>query len=129
MFDEDLKLIGQLRAELAGWQQRAQDALALAQRNAAHLGALTAECERDALAIAAQALRLGAADLRIAELEQLVEALRCGDLVGFSSGELAPDRTEAFREHLGRCADCQKGLETSMAIDATLTAASRPRSP
>lgn len=59
--------------------------------------------------------------VRIAELEALVEALRCGDLVAFADGELAPDRGEAFRSHLVGCKSCQDDLEADMQLAARLS--------
>lgn len=52
-----------------------------------------------------------------------IEALRCGDLVPFQDGELSSARAEAFRVHLGSCADCRTGLEELVKLDARLTAA------
>lgn len=55
---------------------------------------------------------------RIAELEVLVEQLRCGDLNAFHDGELAPDRAAGFRDHLSRCATCAAELLSMVEIDA-----------
>lgn len=56
---------------------------------------------------------------RVAELEELVEQLRCGDLDAFHDGELEPDRAEAFRKHVTRCARCEAGLLDLMQETAT----------
>jgi hypothetical protein len=49
-----------------------------------------------------------------------IEALRCGDLVAFSDGELAPDRADAFRLHLGACTKCGAGLHGLMQEGAAI---------
>lgn len=125
----DTALIAELRTtlvrageDLDAWHRRAMAAVELAERNDK---ALT-ETVLDRDAHAARAVELAA---RVAELEVLVEVLRCGDLAAFADGELAPDRAVAFREHLGRCVECQSGLERDMQIDALLTAAAVPRPP
>ena len=41
-----------------------------------------------------------------------IEVLRCGDLVPFVDGELAPGRAEAYRIHLGGCEVCQREIGT-----------------
>lgn len=91
------------------------------------------ESLRDQLAIAGdhrdtyrgRAETLGREHSRLAEL---VEVLRCGDLAAFADGELSEDRAVAFRDHLGRCVACQRGLETDIKMDARLAeiAVSRP---
>lgn len=97
----DTSLIAELRSSLDGWRDKANAALALVETMQA----------------------------REAELEQLVEALRCGDLVNFAAGELAPDRAEAFREHLVRCTACQVGLVENANLDARLSALAADREP
>ena len=54
---------------------------------------------------------------KVRELEELVEALRCGDLGPFYDGELAPDRAAAFREHIARCKDCQADMRVDVLLD------------
>ena len=73
---------------------------------------------------------LAAARQRIAELEQEVEELRCGDLVLFADGELRSEARDAkFRDHLARCEACQHGLADLMALDAGMRALATPRVP
>jgi len=53
----------------------------------------------------------------------------CADLVDFVDGELAPDRADAFREHLRTCATCPAALLEAMQLNArlsTLTALPEP---
>ncbi|MCA1833056.1 MAG: zf-HC2 domain-containing protein [Mycobacteriales bacterium] len=80
-------------------------------------------------AATAGALGRALARRRILQLEALVEQLRCGDLVDFQSGELAPDRAAAFREHLARCKICESALEDLMQQDMALSLAAAPREP
>lgn len=56
-----------------------------------------------------------------------IEALRCGDLVAFADGELAPDRAAAFRVHLGSCEACQAGLRDLVELDAKIAQLAVPR--
>lgn len=71
--------------------------------------------------------------LRDAELDRLeanalvaeLEALRCGDLVAFYDGELAPARAVAFRAHLATCSVCEAGLQDLMIIGAIASTAPR----
>jgi hypothetical protein len=74
--------------------------------------------------------RQRAADaLRIATLEAEVERLRCGDLAAFGDGDLEESRAAAFRDHLARCADCQKGLHAWAQLEARLSELAPPRTP
>lgn len=146
----DTALIADLNRTLDGWRRAAHESLALAEQRGARITELEALRDRDALQIAELALRRGAAELRIAKLEQLkaeelarnermcreierldqlVEQLRCGDLVAFSDGELAPERAEAFRGHLVRCNACAAGLVDLADLDARLSSVERPGSP
>lgn len=63
----------------------------------------------------------------VSRLADLVEVLRCGDLVTFADGELPEDRAVAFRDHLGRCAACRRDLEDSVEMDARLSELAKSR--
>jgi phage shock protein A len=71
--------------------------------------------------IFAQHQRDNELERRIQALGREVEALRCGDLMRFHDGELDPSRAERFREHLGRCEACQKGLVDHAQLHAQLS--------
>lgn len=112
-FDPDTTLIGELRsalesttAELAMSRVRAQSAVTALE-----------------LANSEVARR----DARILELERLVEVLRCGDLMLYADAELDLDRARDFREHLGRCAECQTGLVDLVDLDAKMMELGAPR--
>jgi hypothetical protein len=66
---------------------------------------------------------------RVAELEALVEVLRCGDLAAFMDSELDPERMGAFASHLARCEGCQRDRRGHLQVDARLRAAAAPRKP
>jgi anti-sigma factor RsiW len=53
-------------------------------------------------------------DRRIAELEALINELRCGDLHRFYDRELPDDRRDAYRLHLATCERCQRQLNGLM---------------
>jgi hypothetical protein len=96
----DSALIGDLNRALAAWRKRASEALDLAERQTA----------------------------RVAELEALVETLRCGDLGAFHDGELETARADAFRAHLAGCERCGRELLELMQVVA-IASTPTPREP
>lgn len=56
-----------------------------------------------------------------------IEVLRCGDVGAFHDGELSPERAAAFRDHLMRCASCQREVENLGTVAAIASAP--PREP
>lgn len=152
MFDPDTTLIGELRsalesttAELAMSRIRAQSALTaleLANSEVARRDARIAEFEAETRAHDEAMIFLteqhGAESARVREyvyaveverdeLKKLVEALRCGDLMAYSDAELDIDRARDFREHLGRCTECQTGLVEIAQLDARMVELGAPR--
>ena len=45
----------------------------------------------------------------------------CADLIAFADGELAPDRANAFRDHLRICAGCRDGLIDALQISTQIS--------
>jgi len=125
------------RNALRDWQRRAEVALRLAESHGKELADLRAtlaitpnadapeqEAESSSFWFASwrEMRRLRAEDkLRIVGLEREVEELRCGDLVLSHAGELDQPRADKFRDHLGRCEDCQAGLLELMQMEARMS--------
>lgn len=81
------------------------------------------------LAVLKVQLALARRDLRITELELVVDELRCGDLVPFVDGELPADRAEAFQDHMERCEACQDGFGDILRIEAQISSLAAPKEP